>query len=52
MDTLYVLEREQSLDLSASLSLPTWRRNVTLGVGGGLVWEARRLLDARAEGEG
>jgi len=52
MDTLYVLEREQSLDLSASYALPTWRRNLTLGVGGGLVWEARRLLDARIEPTG
>ena len=49
LDTLYVLEREQRLDLGVSLSVPTWRRNVTLGVGGGFVWEARRLLDARAE---
>ena len=49
MDTLYVLEREQQLDVEVTFSLPTWRRNVTLGVGGGLVWEARRLLDARTE---
>jgi Tol biopolymer transport system component len=49
MDTLYVLEREQRLDLGVSLSVPTWRRSVTVGVGGGLVWEARRLLNARAE---
>lgn len=52
MDTLYVLEREQQLDVGVTLTVPTWRRNVTLGVGGGLVWEARRLLDARAEPTG
>ncbi|HUF75873.1 MAG TPA: hypothetical protein VMM35_06325, partial [Longimicrobiales bacterium] len=49
MDTLYVLEREQRLDLGVSFSLPTWRRNLTFGLGGGFVWEARRLLNPRAE---
>jgi hypothetical protein len=52
MDTLYVLEREQRLDAGVTLTVPTWRRNVTLGAGGGMVWEARRLLDARAEPTG
>jgi hypothetical protein len=49
MDIRYVLEREQRLDLDVVYSLPTWRRNITLGLGGGIVWEARRLLDAQAE---
>jgi hypothetical protein len=52
MDTLYVLEREQQVDVEVSFTVPTWRRSLTLGVGGGLVWEARRLLDARAEPTG
>ena len=49
IDTLYVLEREQRLDLSVALSAPTFRWNVTMALGGGIVWEARRLLDARVQ---
>lgn len=52
LDTLYVLEREQQLSADVTLTVPTWRRSLTLGVGGGLVWEARRLLDARTEPTG
>lgn len=49
MDTLYVLEREQRLDLGVSFSAPTFRRNITFALNGGIVWEARRLLDARVQ---
>ena len=52
LDTLYVLEREQRLDLGVSFAIPRWRRAVTLGVGGGIVWEARRLLDAQVQPTG
>jgi hypothetical protein len=40
MDTLYVLEREQRLDLGVTLSVPTWRRSVT--VVSAAVWCGRR----------
>jgi len=49
VDTLYVLEREQRLDASVAYTDAGLRRNVSVAAGGGLVWEARRLLDARAE---
>jgi Tol biopolymer transport system component len=49
LDTLYVLEREQRLDVGITLSAPSFRRNIVLSLNGGLVWEARRLLDARVQ---
>jgi len=49
MDTLYVLEREQRADASAAFTIPRWRRVLTIAAGGGIVWEARKLLDARTE---
>ncbi len=48
-DTLYVIEREQRLDLGVSLAVPRWRRDLSFAVGGGYVWEARALLDTRLE---
>jgi hypothetical protein len=45
-DTLFVLERERTLNGSVAFGSVLWRRVVVLTLGGGLVWEARRLLDA------
>jgi Tol biopolymer transport system component len=44
-DTLFVLERERSVEAAVSFNLPRWRRNLSFAVGGGLVWEDRALLD-------
>jgi hypothetical protein len=49
LDTLFVLERERRVDASIGLTSARWRRSVTLTVGGGLVWEKRRLLEVDLE---
>ena len=49
MDTLYVLEREQRFDAGLTFTAAGFRRVMTVALGGGMVWEARRLLDAQAE---
>jgi Tol biopolymer transport system component len=44
----YVLERERALNASATLFSARWRRSLSLTLGGGLVWESRKVLDAEA----
>jgi Tol biopolymer transport system component len=48
-DTLFVLERERRVDVSAGFAVSRWRRDVTLTLGGGLVREDRRLLGSDLE---
>jgi hypothetical protein len=45
-DTLYVLERERFVDGSVTLLHARFRRSLSMTLGGGLVWEARELLDS------
>lgn len=44
-DVLYVLERERALNASLTLGSARWRRDLALTLGGGMIWEARELLD-------
>jgi Tol biopolymer transport system component len=48
-DTLFVLERERALDATVSLLSTTWRRTLSLTLGGSLLWERRRLLGSDLE---
>jgi Tol biopolymer transport system component len=44
-DTLIILRRNRSLDAAVTVLAPTWRHDLTLTVGGGMLWEQRDLLD-------
>lgn len=44
-DTLLILRRERSVAGAATFLLPTRRRNLSLTLSSGVVWESRALLD-------
>jgi Tol biopolymer transport system component len=44
-DVLYVLERERALSAAVTFASVRWRSGLALTLGGGMVWEARELLD-------
>jgi len=48
-DTLLLLNRERSIDGAMTFLVPRWRRNLSVTVSGGLVWETRELLDVTLE---
>jgi len=48
-DTLFVLERERTLSGAATFLAPTWRRNLSVTLSSGMVWERRELLDVALE---
>ncbi|HZD04386.1 MAG TPA: hypothetical protein VE173_05700, partial [Longimicrobiales bacterium] len=45
LERLWVAERERTVDADVTLLHPRYRRALSLGMGGGLVWEDRTLLD-------
>lgn len=49
LDTLFVLERERSIEASMTFLAPRWRRDVSVTLGSGMVWEHRELLDVDLE---
>ncbi len=49
LDTLIVLERERTIRGTSTILAPSWRRNLSLTLSGGVVWQARTLLDERLD---
>lgn len=47
LENLYVLEREQRVSLGATVNRIRWNSALALAGRAGMVWESRRLLDAR-----
>jgi Tol biopolymer transport system component len=45
-DTLYLLDRDRTVNGSIGVVSAAWRRRLSLTVGGGLIWRERRALDA------
>ena len=45
LDTLIILERQQSVEGAVTFLAPKWRRSLSLTLGGGLSWQRRQLLD-------
>lgn len=46
-DTLFSIERERALAGGVTYLVPSWRRNLSFTLSGGIVWEAREVWDAR-----
>lgn len=48
-DTLFILQAERELLGSVTLLAPTWRHDLSVTLGAGLVWESRDLLDTNMD---
>ncbi len=46
-DTVVILRRRREIDATLSVLAPTWRRDVSVSVQGGLAWDRLELLDSR-----
>ncbi|MEM7415033.1 MAG: hypothetical protein AAF389_06005 [Gemmatimonadota bacterium] len=44
-DTVLVLERERGVSAGLTVLMPTWRRNLSLTLAAGMVWESREVWD-------